>query len=85
MAVLDETQRFAAWAKYMRSNGLVGTHGPISKQQIRAALDAVDDWVNANQASFQAALPSPANAVLTKQQKAALLVYVVEKRFLEDV
>ncbi len=53
----------------------------IGRQDIRAAIDAVDQWIDDNQASFNAALPEAARTNLTAAQKARLLFYVVRKRY----
>lgn len=52
----------------------------VSKAQLRAAVDAIDDWCDANQSSFNTAIPQPARSALTADQKAWLLCYVVRKR-----
>lgn len=55
--------------------------GALTKADIRAAVDAIDGWVDANQASFNSAIPQPARAQLTAKQKAELLLFVVRRRF----
>lgn len=52
----------------------------VTKTDLRAAVDAADAWVDSSAASFNAALPQPARAVLTADQKALLLVAVVLAR-----
>jgi hypothetical protein len=52
----------------------------ITKADLRAAVDAVDDWVEANQTAFNLAIPQPARGALSATQKALLLDYVVRKR-----
>lgn len=51
------------------------------KQDIRAAVNAIDDWCEANKASFNAAIPEPARSGLTLKQKAKLLMLVIDKRW----
>jgi hypothetical protein len=53
----------------------------LTKTALRAAVDAVDQWVDDNAAAFNAAIPLPARTVLTPKQKAQLLFYVVRRRF----
>lgn len=53
----------------------------LRKPDLDAAISAVDAWVEANAASYNAALPQPARGVLTAAQKAELLLLVVKKRF----
>lgn len=85
MAVMSDTDRQEAWAEYMRqvSNDLE-TLG-VSKAELRAALDAADQWASDNAASFNTALPQPARSVLTASQKARLLTFVVTKRYITGV
>ena len=82
MAILADEQRFEVWAQFMSdlSNGRESI-GDLTKQDLRAAFNAVDDWVDANAASLNSAIPQPARGVLTAPQKARLLMLVVQKRF----
>jgi len=79
MAILTNAERVAIWVEFNQDTG-----GSISvvKADLRAALDAADAWVDANAASFNAAIPQPARAELTTRQKARLLLLVVQRRFL---
>jgi hypothetical protein len=79
MAALSENDRIAVWSSYMRSGD--GATGCL-KAQLRAVIDAVDDWVEANAASFNSAIPQPMRGTLTTKQKAAILVFVVIRRHL---
>ena len=82
MAVLDESNRRGLWAEFMSKLSLERESiGSINKNQLRAAVDAADDWVDTNAASFNAAIPLPARTELTAKQKAQLLAFVVERRF----
>ena len=78
MAVLSDADRAAATAEWQRLNDeSIG----ITKADLRAAINAVDDWVVANASSFNTAIPQPARGALSARQKAWLLWYVVNKRF----
>lgn len=77
MAVLSDNDRAAAWAELMRRFDGVTS---LSKADLRAAVNAVDDWVDSNSSSFNTALPQPARSTLTAKQKAQVLVYVVTRR-----
>jgi hypothetical protein len=82
VAVLLDADRQAVWEAYMRLNlGLAG----LVKAEMRAAVDAVDAWVNSNSTSFNNAIPLPARTALTASQKARLLLAVVERRYLAGV
>lgn len=80
MAVLSAQQRIDCAAEWQR-NFAVGETISVTKTDLKAALDAIDSWVDTNTASFNTAIPQPARANLTAAQKARLLLYVVRKRF----
>ena len=80
MAVLTEQDRYDTWADWMRTNADAVI---IRKQAVRDAVNALDDWLNANAGTINAALPQPARADLTISQKAALLTHVVAKRYIK--
>lgn len=80
MAVLSEQDRFDTWAEWMRQNAEAVT---ISKTDLRAAFDAIDDWFDTNAATLNNALPAAAKAGLSQPQKAALLSAVIAKRYLK--
>ena len=53
----------------------------LTKAQLDAAIAAVDDWIEANAASFNSAIPLPARTELTAAQKAELFFLVARRRF----
>lgn len=53
----------------------------MNKNDLSAAVTAVDDWIEANQASFNNALPTAAKNGLSAGQKALLLAIVALARF----
>lgn len=82
MAVLPDNDRAETHQAYMshisqKREGLA----VLTKTMLRAAINAVDDWVDANAASFNTNLPVTARTNLTAKQKAELLVFVVRRRF----
>ncbi len=80
MAVLDETGRFRVWAHLMRSlpSGIAGW--PVTKPELRAAVDATDDWIDANVAGFNAALPQPFRGSASVAHKTLLFAWVALRR-----
>lgn len=82
MAALADQDRFDLWADYMRDRA-VGALGALSKVDLRAAVNAVDDFFSANAATINAAIPQPARGALTTSQKALLLQYVISKRYIK--
>ncbi|HXV42414.1 MAG TPA: hypothetical protein VEC96_05090 [Anaerolineae bacterium] len=78
MAILSDAERKELWAEFMQlNNESIG----ITKTDLRAALNAIDSWVDNNTASFNTAIPQPARSALSARQKAWLLMLVVERRF----
>lgn len=56
--------------------------GNMTKADLRAAVDALDAYLEANKAAINSAIPQPARGQMTTKQKARLLVLVVERRYL---
>lgn len=91
MAVLNDADRVKVWQDYMRKLSAdsaasvnAGTGSipiAVNKVELRAAINAIDAWVDANASSFNTAIPQPARAALTAKQKAELLMFVVLRRF----
>jgi hypothetical protein len=79
VAVLSEADRSALHAEFMRVAQNILALG-ITKAELRAALNAADDWADANAASFNIAIPQPARNAMTAKQKTLLLSYVILKR-----
>lgn len=79
MAVLADTDRTECWADLMRRPDLGSM--PLAKADLRAVVNAIDDWVVANAAAFNTALPQPGRTALSAAQKALLLSVVVGKRY----
>ena len=80
MAVLTDEERRRTWAHLMRvwdrNLGAI----PVNKTDLRAALDATDTWIDANQAAFNSALPQPFRGAATTAQKTLLFCYVAMRR-----
>lgn len=79
MPVLSNADRVSVWQQWMRENKIAIT-GAMTRQELRAAVDALDDFLNTNATAINNAIPLPARAVLTTPQKAALLSFVVMRR-----
>lgn len=81
MAVLPDADRQRVWRGFMRYLSATLDGIPVClKADIRAAVDATDDWLNTNQASFNSALPATFRNNATLAQKALLLAAVVLMR-----
>lgn len=80
MAALPDADRVEVWAKLQRLVQWLAIPCNITKAELRAAVDATDDWIEANQASFNTALPTAARNNLNLVQKTLLFSYVALKR-----
>lgn len=77
---LDATGRARTAAQWMRENT---QPTPFTKAQLQAAINGIDDWIDANQASFNQALPAALRtgpSALTAAQKLDLMMYVLLRR-----
>lgn len=78
MAALADAERFNVWADWMQKNTATCS---ITKTDLRAAVNAADDWAELNASSYNLALPLAARNNLTAKQKARILAYVITRRF----
>jgi hypothetical protein len=82
MAVLSDVEREKVWAEFMATAGpLLESFFGMSKTDLRAAVNAADQWADDNASSFNLAIPQPARGAMTAKAKARLLVWVVERRW----
>jgi len=81
MAILSDADRQRVTNGLMRYwSKLFEPLGSVSKSQLRAAIDATDQWVENNQASFNSALPEPARTELSTAQKTLIFCAVAVMR-----
>lgn len=80
MALLDATSRQRVWAQAMRDIPRDVGLPEITKQELKAAMDAMDDWIEAQQLTFNLALPQPFRAAATGRQKSVLFMMVLARR-----
>lgn len=52
----------------------------VTKAELRAAIDATDQWIEDSQTSFNTALPQPFRGAATTPQKTFLFCYVAMRR-----
>lgn len=75
---LDATGRARVAAQWMRDN--TSPCSGFTKADLAAAVAAIDDWIDANQTSFNAALPQPFRTAATLAQKSDVFAYVLWRR-----
>lgn len=81
MAVLSDADRKAVWTDFMRKISDARESCAVNKTDLRAAVDALDQFLEDNAATINSAIPQPARANLTATQKARILAYVALKRW----
>lgn len=83
MANLSDADREHVWREFMeQESALHGAYaGPLTKADIRAAVDGIDQWLTDNAASGNQAIPQPARSGLTAAQKARMQSLIVLKRW----
>jgi hypothetical protein len=78
--MLSDNDRFKVWGAIMRQWQALGQPPTVVKADIRAAVNDIDAWIEANQAAINTAFPQPFRANMTLQQKTLLFCYVAMKR-----
>ena len=81
MAVLSDSERANVLSDKMTAASRSFEQLGLTKAQLRAAVNATDQWINDNAASYNQALPLAARQVLTARQKVKLFLAVAKKRF----
>lgn len=84
MAHLTEVERARTWRAALRRLSKVREPVAFTKQDLREAVDALDDFLEANAASINQALPTAFRTQATPGQKALLLSYVALRRYGDD-
>ena len=81
MPVLSDADRqLVAFALMDLPTSVRGVVAGMIKADVKAAVDATDAWIQANQGAFNAALPATARTNLTADQKTLLFTQVAKKR-----
>lgn len=75
---LTAAQVRSAWRSLLDGDATLGQ--TFSKDDLAAAMTAVDAWADANAASYNAALPQPFRSGATAAQKSLMLAYACMKR-----
>ena len=80
MANLSTDDRRRIWRGLMRRADLFGGVSGVRKTDLQDAIDATDNWIEANQAAFNAALPVTFRTNATSAQKTILFCAVALAR-----
>lgn len=82
MAVLSDADRAEVRHEFGEEMSRVREACGITKSELRAAVNALDDFLHTNAATINNALPEPAKSTLTTSQKARLLKLVITRRYI---
>lgn len=74
---MNETDRSRTAAQFMRD---VREDFGITKTQLKATIDALDDYLTANATAINQAIPAGPRAALSTAQKASIMGYVAFRR-----
>jgi hypothetical protein len=86
MATLSEALRAELWGKFMRTMGPEVRSSGFTKTDLKAAVDALDNWLNLNQGTtVNNIFPTATRNGLTAEEKMKLLVAVADCRADEGV
>ncbi|MGH3658396.1 MAG: hypothetical protein ACRDUA_17215 [Micromonosporaceae bacterium] len=77
---LDSTGRFRVFAQVMRDWPTAIGWPAVSKPELQAAVNAIDDWIETNQAGLNGALPAAFRTSATLAQKTYVFCYVAMRR-----
>ena len=80
MTVLASGVRTQVWRGLMRYWSNLRTPVAVNKFELRAAIDATDQWIEDNVPSYNNALPTEAKNNLTQIQKTMLFCIIATMR-----
>ncbi len=84
MAVLPDVDRVEIWREMMSDISGRREESSFSKGDLRLAVSELDGWLNDNAASANAALSQPFRGAASVQQKALLMQFVIQGRYLRS-
>ena len=81
MANLSDAKRKEIWSQYMQDASIVWEIIPIGKTDLRAVVNAIDQWIENNASSFNNAIPEPGKSALTKKQKYRIFKEIIKRKW----
>ena len=76
---LSDLNRTHIWERVMREQR--DPWGALTRMDLKAAVGAIDDFLDTNATAINNAFPQPARAELTAKQKAMIVGYVALRRW----
>lgn len=74
---MDSTNRLRTRNQFMRD---IEENFGITKAQLLAAVDGLDDYFETNATAINTAIPQPARSAMTTSQKSLLVAYIALRR-----
>ena len=81
MAVLTDTERRDVWKRFMDAMGNRDRTLAFSKNELRTAINEMDDWVDANFLSAIGSITGTPSTGLTQDEQIELFHRVVLRRY----
>jgi hypothetical protein len=83
MAVLTDQRRKACCQELMAELSSERESLPLLKADLQSAVNATDDYQNANAAAMKAAIPQPARGAMSNSQLARMVNMVNRYRYID--
>lgn len=84
MAALSAGDRLLCYSDFVREVGVDReTFNGVTKADLKAAVNALDDFMVTNATAINTAIPQPARTSLTAAQKARMLMWVIRYRYVK--
>ncbi len=80
MANLSDAVRVQIWRGLMRYFSRLREPLALNKVELRAAIDATDEWIDSNRSAYNSELPAAAQSGLSATQKTLLFCVVALAR-----
>lgn len=81
MAALSNAERRVLWASFMEELSIGREALPLTKPELRAVVNAIDGWLDANAGSLNSAIVAAGGGALAVKQRVRLAVYVLRSRY----
>ncbi len=78
---LTAQERQEIWARFQNDESKLRRSIDVDKADLRAAVDAMDDWWDTVEAQGNLAIPQPARGALTGRQKKYIFLLLLQTRF----
>lgn len=80
-APLSDAKRSKIWADIMSEGGGFGT---LNKYQLKAVIEAADNWIGSSTSSFNNSLPEPGKSQLDMKMKLKIFRMLIKIRWEEE-